>query len=215
MIFVDREDAGNKLAELLREYVKNPKDFLILAIPRGGVPVAYRVSKELGIPLKVIVVRKLGIPWNKEAAFGSIDPSGKVYVDEETVRYLGLSEDLIRGVAEEEYEELKRRERTFLPEGYPDMRGKKVIIIDDGVATGYTAVAAGSFARDMGAGEVWLAVPVCPARMDRRVKETFDRILCLHRDESPAFAVGMFYQDFHQLSDEEVIGMLSDIPENG
>jgi predicted phosphoribosyltransferase len=213
MIFADREDAGGKLAVLLRDSIKEAKEFIILAIPRGGVPVAHVISRELGIPMGVVIVRKLGIPWNPEAAFGSIDPDGRVYVDEHTVRHLGIPESTIREIAEREYEELKRRERVFLPRGYPPMEGKRVIIVDDGIATGYTAVAAGNFARNRGAKEVWLAVPVCPAELGKRIRESFDRVLCLHRDESPSFAVGMFYRDFHQMDDEEVLGYLrSDIP---
>ncbi len=205
MIFSDREEAGRRLAELLRDYIESPKEFLILAIPRGGVPVAKEVAKALSIPMSVVVVRKLGIPWNPEAAFGSIDSEGNLYLDRATVEYLGLSKEVIEDTASKEYEELKRRESLFLPDGYPDMKDKRVIVIDDGIATGYTAVAAGNFARSRGAKEVWLAVPVCPSEVGKEVKRTFDKLVCLHRSDSPGFAVGMFYRDFHQLSDEEVI----------
>ncbi len=208
MIFLNREDAGRKLALLLKERIKEPKNFLILAIPRGGVPVAGEVSRELGMPLSVVVVRKLGIPWNEEAAFGSIDPNGNVYLDEETVNYLGLGKGTIHEVKEREYAELKRREEIFVPEGYPNMQGKRVIVIDDGIATGYTAIAAGQFARSKGAIEVWLAVPVCPSNIGNKVKSTFDKVFCFHKAETPSFAVGMFYQDFHQLTDDEVLDLL-------
>jgi len=125
MIFEDRESAGHRLAEVLKDTLKDGEGALILAIPRGGIPVAFTIAEELGVPMSVVVVRKLGLPWNEEAGFGAVDPDGDIYLDEETVRYAGLSEETIREVAKRELEEIRKRETRFLPrgEGYRSRSG--------------------------------------------------------------------------------------------
>jgi len=192
MIFEDRESAGRKLA-----------------------PVAYALAKELKVPMSVVVVRKLGLPWNEEAGFGAVDPDGHTYLDEETVRYAGLDQEMVRRIAEKELEELRKREERFLPGGYPDVRGREVIVVDDGVATGYTAIAAAGFARKRGAGRVLIAVPVCPADAPGRFEGSVDEFVCYHPSEKSGFAVGMFYGDFHQLSDEETLSYLNKARQEG
>ncbi|HHJ64180.1 MAG TPA: phosphoribosyltransferase [Aquifex aeolicus] len=215
MIFEDRESAGRKLAEVLREKIRLENKPLILAIPRGGIPVAYALAKELRVPMSVVVVRKLGLPWNEEAGFGAVDPDGHTYLDEETVRYAGLDRETIRRIAEKELEELRKREEKFLPRGYPDVRGREVVVVDDGVATGYTAIAAAGFARKRGAKKVLVAVPVCPADASGRFGDSADEFVCFYPSDKPGFAVGMFYRDFHQLSDEETLSYLKRAEQEG
>ncbi len=215
MIFEDRETAGRKLAEALRDKIDPQSRPLILAIPRGGIPVAYALAKELNVPMSVIVVRKLGLPWNEEAGFGAVDPEGEIYLDRELVRYVGLSRETIEDIAKRELEELRRREKKFLPRGYPDLKDREVVVVDDGIATGYTAMASAGFARKRGARRVLVAVPVCPRDAPDRFRGYADEIICHHRSEESGFAVGMFYRDFHQLSDEETLSYIRRAKEEG
>ncbi len=215
MIFEDRKSAGILLADLLREKLNPQNRPILLAIPRGGIPVAHAVSLELSVPMGVVVVRKLGLPWNPEAGFGAIDPEGSIYLDEESVSYLGLDPDTISKIANREFEELKKRERKFAPKGYPELEGREVIVVDDGVATGYTAIASAGFAKKRGAKRIMVAVPVCPADSHKRFKDYTDEFFCYYPAQETSFAVGMFYRDFHQLSDEEAIALLEDIRERG
>ncbi len=215
MIFESREEAGRLLAEVVKERIHTEDRPIVLTIPRGGVPVAYALSTELKIPMSVVVVRKLGLPWNEEAGFGAIDPDGATYLDEELVSYAKLDTKTISEVAQKEMEELKNRERKFLPEGYPDLREREVIVVDDGVATGYTAIAAAGFAKKRGAKRVIVAVPVCPKDSSKRFRGYADEFLCYHRSGEMSFAVGMFYRDFHQLSDEETLEYIRKAKEKG
>ncbi len=208
MIFRDREEAGRLLAKELRGKLKPEDKPILLAIPRGGIPVAFAIASELKIPVSVVVVRKLGLPWNEEAGFGAIDPEGRVYLDEKTVSYANLTPEAIEAVAEKELRELKEREKKFLREGYPDLKDRHAVIVDDGMATGYTAIAASGFAKSRGAKKVTVAVPVCPADRIEHIKKYVDDFLCLHPSTERSFAVGMFYTDFHQLSDEEALNYL-------
>ncbi len=215
MIFENREEAGERLAELLKDRIHPEDRPIVLAIPRGGIPVAYKVSEKLRIPMSVVVVRKLGLPWNEEAGFGAIDSEGSTYLDEELVNYAKLSADTISEIAKRELEELKNREKKFLPEGYPDLSGREVIVVDDGVATGYTAIASAGFAKKRGAKRVIIAVPVCPKDSPKRFKEYADEFLCYHPSGEISFAVGMFYKDFHQLTDEEAKDYIRKAKEKG
>ncbi len=215
MIFPDREKAGEELAQALRDLVDPEKNPLIVAIPRGGIAVAYSLAKELKIPATTVVVRKLGLPWNEEAGFGAVDPDGEVYVDEEILRYSRLSPEEVRHIADIQIEEIRKREKKFIPEGYPCFQGRQIFITDDGVATGYTALACAGFLKRKGSSQVIVAVPVCPDRCNLEIREEVDRFVCLHRDSSPAFAVGSFYQDFHQLSDEEVLSYIETLKKEG
>ncbi|NPA32926.1 MAG: phosphoribosyltransferase [Aquificae bacterium] len=213
MIFKDREEAGELLAQALKQVVDPSKRPIILAIPRGGIPVAYKIATALNIPMSVIVVRKLGLPWNEEAGFGAIDPDGTPYFDPVVLNY--LTEEDIKRVIQKELIELRERERKFAPRGYPDLRGRQVIIVDDGLATGFTAIAAAGYAKKKGASEVIVAVPVCPADAKQRIAPYVDKFICYYPVSSPNFAVGMFYQDFHQLSDEEALSYLKKAEEKG
>ncbi|NPB07232.1 MAG: phosphoribosyltransferase [Aquificae bacterium] len=212
-MFKDREEAGKLLAQALAPVIDYSARPIVLAIPRGGIPVAYQIAKTLKIPMSIVVVRKLGLPWNEEAGFGAVDPTGTAYYEESVLRF--LSPEDVKKVLEKELKELKERERKFLPEGYPDLRGRQVIIVDDGVATGYTAIAAAQFAKKMGAKEVIVAVPVCPVDAKARIAPYVDKFICYYPVSSPHFAVGMFYQDFHQLTDEEALSYIRKAKEEG
>ncbi len=215
MIFEDREEAGKLLAGTLKEKIHPDDRPIILAIPRGGVPVAYQLSKELKIPMSIVVVRKLGLPWNEEAGFGAIDSDGETYLDPELVNYAKLDAETIRSIAEREIKELREREKKFLPKGYPDLKDREVIVVDDGVATGYTAIASAGFAKKRGAKRVIVAVPVCPKDAPRRFKDHADEFVCYHLSSEMSFAVGMFYKDFHQLSDEETLEYINKAKSEG
>jgi len=212
-MFRDREKAGELLARALEGVIKKEKNPIILAIPRGGIPVAYKIAEHFNVPMSVVVVRKLGLPWNEESGFGAIDPDGTPYYDRSVLSY--LSEEEIKKVVEKELKELREREKKFLPKGYPDLKSRQVIIVDDGVATGYTAIAAANWAKKKGASEVIIAVPVCPSDAKERLEKYVDKFVCYYPSDTPAFAVGMFYQDFHQLSDEETKKYLRKAEEKG
>ncbi len=215
MIFEDREEAGRLLAEVLKDRIHYEHNPIILSIPRGGIPVAYALAKELKVPMSIVVVRKLGLPWNEEAGFGAVDPEGRTYLDEELVNYAKLDAKTIASIVEKELEELKSRERKFLPYGYPNLTNREVIIVDDGVATGYTAIAASGFAKSRGAKRVLVAVPVCPRDSEKRFREYADEFICYHPSGEMSFAVGMFYRDFHQLSDSEALDYIQRAKEEG
>ena len=215
MIFETREEAGRILAEDLRDRVNIEDKPIVLAIPRGGIPVAYQIAKTLKIPMSVVVVRKLGLPWNEEAGFGAVDPEGSTYIDEELVSRAKLDPETVKSIAKRELEEVRKRERIFVPEGYPSLKDREVIIVDDGVATGYTAIAASNFAKKKGAKKVIVAVPVCPKEACGRFEGKVDEFICHHTSSEFSFAVGLFYRDFHQLSDEEVLGYIKMAKEEG
>ncbi|HIP43392.1 MAG TPA: phosphoribosyltransferase [Aquifex aeolicus] len=213
MMFKDRDEAGELLAQALEGIIYVKKNPIVLAIPRGGIPVAYKIADYFRIPMSVIVVRKLGLPWNEEAGFGAIDPDGTPYYDPSVLNY--LSEEEIKNVIKKELKELKEREKKFAPHGYPSLEGRQVIIVDDGVATGYTAIAAAGYAKSKGASEVIVAVPVCPSDSKTRLENYVDKFICYYPVSSSSFAVGMFYRDFHQLSDEEAKEYLKKAEEKG
>ncbi len=204
VIFENREEAGKLLGKYLKEYIKehniNPEEALILAIPRGGIPIAYYVSKETGIPFSLVITKKISMPSDPEAAIGAVAPDG-TYLLSSYAYYLPEYE--LEQAKEKALREALEKKRKYL-ENEPELEGKDIFIIDDGIATGYTAMVSGMYAKKKGAKRVFLAVPVCPEDSISRVKEIFDDIICLEKVDTPFFAVGAFYRDFHQVSDEEV-----------
>jgi putative phosphoribosyl transferase len=204
MLFKNREEAGEKLADFLKDklvYVNT----IVLALPRGGVPVGFKVAEKLNLKFSILPVRKLGVPSNPELAFGAVDPDGDVYLNEQVVRSFGLTEREIEKVKNEEMKELNRRINTYLAGKFPDLENREVIIVDDGFATGYTALAACGFARKRNPYKLVLSAPVGPADVIPFLKTNCaDEVFVLETPE-PFFAVGMFYEDFHQLTDAEVI----------
>jgi predicted phosphoribosyltransferase len=205
MLFQDREEAGERLAEALRGLgLERP---VVLGIPRGGVPVAARVARALGGDLGVIVARKLGAPWQPELAIGAVTADGAVYVNHEVASLAGADAGYIEAEVAKEVAEARRREEAFDHRRRPSLAGRAVIVIDDGVATGATAVAAVRSVRRAGAGRVVIAVPVGSPRTLRALRREADEVVCL--DENPyLMGVGQAYVDFRQIGDGEVKAVL-------
>jgi putative phosphoribosyl transferase len=204
MLFKDRMEAGKKLSELLKDYIEgiNP---IVLALPRGGVPVGFEVAQNLGLKFSILPVRKLGVPSNPELAFGSIDPDGGIYLNHKVVEAFGLTSEIIEQVRRKEYQELLRRLKLYTDGKLPILEGREVFIVDDGFATGFTALAASCFAKKKKAYKVVLAAPVAPPDTVEMLKTNCSDEVVVYATPEPFFAVGMFYEDFHQLTDEEVL----------
>lgn len=205
--FRDRADAGRQLAQRLRDYAGRD-DVLVLALPRGGVPVAYEVAAALDVPLDVFLVRKLGVPGQEELAMGAIASGGVRVLNDHVVRTLGISEEEIDRVAVQEQRELERRERAYRKgRPPPELRDRTVILIDDGLATGSTMRAAIDAVRQQRAREVIVAVPVAAVSTCEEFRREVDDIVCAQTPE-PFYAVGLWYEDFSQTTDEEVYELL-------
>ncbi|WP_079404962.1 phosphoribosyltransferase [Streptomyces sp. 3211] len=207
MLFTHRADAGERLAEALRHLEGD--DPVVLGLPRGGVPVAYRVARALGAPLDVIVVRKLGVPHHRELGFGAIGEGGVRVISEDIVRSSRLRPEDLAEVERTEEAELARQARRFRGDRpRVPLDGRTVIVVDDGIATGATAAAACEVVRAQGAARVVLAVPVAPPDAVTRLGSAADEVVCLSTPH--AFrAVGEWYQDFSQTPDEEVVFLLA------
>jgi erythromycin esterase-like protein/predicted phosphoribosyltransferase len=206
-LFRDRRDAGRALAGLLSHYRDRP-DVLVLALPRGGVPVAYEVASALGAPLDVFVVRKLGVPGREEVAMGAIASGGLVVLNEDVVRGLRIPPEILQRVVEQEGRELIRREQAYR-EGRPmsDVKGKSVILVDDGLATGASMRAAIQALRRLGPARIVVAVPAAPESTCEDLAAQVDEVVCA-TTPSPFLAVGESYWDFSQTTDEEVRDLL-------
>jgi putative phosphoribosyl transferase len=207
ILFEDRRDAGRQLAERLASYVEERP--VVFALPRGGVPVGAEVSRSLGAPLEVIVSRKLGAPGQPEFGIGAVTPGGVRVLNERAVRALGIEEDYLEMVSTRELAEAERRLRLFRGEGrpYPDLEGRTAILVDDGLATGVTARASLLALRRMSPQRLVLAVPVCAVQTAELLRPETDELVCLL---APADleAVGLWYRNFEQTSDEEVVRLL-------
>jgi putative phosphoribosyl transferase len=207
MIFHNRSEAGKELATKLKEYA-NRDDVLVLALPRGGVPVAFEVARALNAPLDVFLVRKLGLPGQEELAMGAIASGGVRVLNEDVVQYLKVPEEMIDEVAAEEEEELARREQLYRGDRpAPDVKGQTVILVDDGLATGSTMRAAAAALRQQQPARLVVAVPVSSEQTCEEFRGEVDEILCLATPE-PFRAVGLWYKDFSQTTDEEVRELL-------
>lgn len=206
--FPDRLYAGRCLAAHLVEYSGRP-EVVVLALPRGGVPVAAEVAAELDVPMDVLVVRKLGLPWQPELAAGAVAPGGVLVRNPLLAAYVPDLEQLLQDSAHRERRELDRREALYRY-GKPalDVQGRTVILVDDGLATGATMQAAILAMRAMRAGVIVVAVPVAPPDTLAHLEVLADRVLCLETPE-PFEAVGRWYRDFPQLSDRDVIAQLA------
>ena len=208
MIFRDRTDAGRRLAARMTEYAGR-SDVLVLALPRGGVPVAFEVARALRAPLDVFLVRKLGVPGQEELAMGAIASGGVRVVNEDVVRHLGIPPEVIDAVAAREQGELERRERAYRDDRpAPDVRGRTVILVDDGLATGSTMRAAALALRQQGPARVVVAVPVASREACEEFRGEVDDIVCAATPE-PFMGVGRWYEDFSQTTDEEVRELLA------
>jgi putative phosphoribosyl transferase len=203
MIFRDRIDAGQQLAARLKHYADR-RDVLVLALPRGGVPVAYEVARELKAPLDVFLVRKLGVPGHEELAMGAIASGGVRVVNQDLVNYLGIPVDVIDAVALGELQELERRERAYRGgRPPPDVKDHIVILIDDGLATGSTMRAAATALHLEKPKRIVIAVPVSSRETCDEFRSDVDEIVCAY---TPTHfqGVSLWYEDFSQTSDEEV-----------
>lgn len=207
--FADRRDAGRQLAERLLPLAA--EDPIVLALPRGGVPVAREVALALHAPLDFLAVRKLGAPHNPEYGIGAVVEDGTRLIDPEAIAVLGIGNGALDAIVARERAELRRRTAAYRGDRpVLDLSGRTVIVVDDGVATGVTDAAALRAVRRRGPRRVILAVPVCPPDSARRLRSEADEVVCLH---SPPrfFGVGQWYEDFSQVSDEEVTSVLSEL----
>jgi putative phosphoribosyl transferase len=206
--FRDRAEAGRALAHALSRYAGRD-DVVVLALPRGGVPVGYEVAKELGAPLDVFLVRKLGVPGHEELAMGAIATGGVLVLDERVLRWLGINEDQIQKTLARELDELRRREATYRDgRPLPDLKGKTVILVDDGLATGASMQAAAGAVRRHEPARIVIAVPVASRATCDRFRDEVDEVVCAVTPE-PFYAVGNWYEDFSQTSDDEVRELLA------
>jgi predicted phosphoribosyltransferase len=205
--FRDRRDAGRRLADKLGAYA-NRTDVIVLALPRGGVPVGFEVASALGVPLDVFIVRKLGLPGQEELAIGAIATGGVRVLDRDLIRVARVSDADVERVTVAEQAELERRERQYRGDRpFPDVRNKTVILVDDGLATGSSMRAGVQALRQEGAGRIVVAVPVAAPETCDAFREIADDIICAETPE-PFRAVGLWYDDFSQTTDEEVHDIL-------
>jgi putative phosphoribosyl transferase len=204
----DRADAGRKLATSLVEYAGRP-DLVVLALPRGGVPVGFEVAQALRAPLDVFLVRKLGVPGHQELAMGAIASGGVRVRNQDVVNSLRIPEQVVDSVATAELRELERRERAYRDNRPPpDVRGETVILVDDGLATGSTMRAAATALRQQGPARIVVGVPVSTPETCEEFREEVDDIMCAITPEV-LFGVGAWYQDFSQTTDDEVRDLLA------
>lgn len=207
MIFQDRSEAGRELAKCLATYSYR-LNVIVLGIPRGGVPVAFEVAAQIHAPLDVFIVRNLGVPGREELAFGAIASSGIRYLDSKIVEAVRISDLEIERITSKEREELERRERAYRGTRGPlAVEGQTVILVDDGIATGSSIQVAITALRRMKPSQIVVATPVAPISTCRRLRSEVDDLVCVETPES-FYAIGEFYEDFSQVSDQTVTDLL-------
>jgi putative phosphoribosyl transferase len=212
-VFQNRTSAGRQLAQALEKF--RGENLLVLGIPRGGVVVAAEVARALGATLDLIIPRKIAAPGNEELAIGAVATEGQVILNKGLVASLGISEEYIQEQVGKEIKEIRRRRHRYLgDENEPDVGNKVVLIVDDGLATGYTALAAVEATRALGGKKIVLAVPVGPPDTVARLSEAVNELVCLQKPES-FFAVGQFYSEFNQVTDDEVVLTLKEFKAAG
>lgn len=214
MQFKNRHEAGIKLAEQLHNY-KNNKDVVVLAIPRGGVEVGYEITRSLNVKLDIIVTKKIGLPGDEEFAIGSVGPDKKAMLNEEALRIYNVPEDYIEQEKIEMGKEIERRYKAYKGKyELQSLKGKIVILADDGVATGFTTRAAIRYVKSQNPKKTILAVPVAPLDFGRQIKDEVDEFICLHLT-SLFSSVSQFYDYFPQLTDHEVKSYLKELNTKG
>lgn len=201
--FRERTDAGRNLVEFMK---RGPQEFsIVMALPRGGVPVGEPLAEALGAPLSLVLVRKLPIPISPEMGFGAVTIDGTSILNERVVSEYGLSKREIEAISQRVKEEVIRRAKEYLGNDWkPEVRGMDVYMVDDGLATGYSVIAAASMIRKLEPRTIVLCVPVSPVTSIDAVRPYFDEIYCLIAQERGPFAVASFYEDFHEMTDDEV-----------
>lgn len=205
--FEDRTEAGKLLAARLTEYAGR-RDTIVLALPRGGVPVAFEIARALSAPLDVFLVRKLGLPGQEELAMGAIATGGVMVLNRDVVAHFAIPQRIIDKVARQEQPELERRERLYRGDRpAPELRGVTVILVDDGLATGSTMRAAIAALKKLEPGRIVVAVPVSPQSAVEELEKEVDEVVCLFTPE-PFDGVGRWYEDFSQTTDQEVRSLL-------
>jgi putative phosphoribosyl transferase len=205
--FRDRTDAGHSLARKLAAYADRP-DVVLLALPRGGVLVAFEIARHLNVPMDVFVVRKLAVPGQREYAMGAVATGGVQVIDDQLVRRLAIPSSVVSDIAAQELRELERQEHLYRGGRTPvPISGKTAILIDDGIATGSSMRAAISALRQHQPARIVVAVPVAPADICARLRAEVDELVCMIEPKT-FFAVGQWYQDFHQIADEVVQNLL-------
>ena len=211
--FADRWAAGRALADEVAPHL-DPAESIILGLPRGGVPVAYEVAARVGAPLDVLLVRKLGVPWQPELAFGAIATGDVVVYNDEVVRVAALSQEEMEEVVEQERAELARRERLYRGDRpAADVEGKTVVVVDDGIATGSTVRAGLRALAELGASRTIVACPVAPPDTVDLLLAEADEVICLQTPPD-LIAIGMWYEDFTPVTDDEVVRLLSEPAKN-
>ncbi|HMC65690.1 MAG TPA: phosphoribosyltransferase [Gemmataceae bacterium] len=214
MYFPDRTAAGQQLAEQLTDYADR-SDVLVLALPRGGVPVGFEIAKALRTPLDVFLVRKLGVPGHRELAMGAIATGGIRVINEDVVQTLAIPDDTIDLVAAEEQQELDRRQQLYRGDRPPPaIAGRIIILVDDGLATGSTMRAAIAAVRQQKPARIVVAVPVGAAASVEELQAEVDELVCILTPE-PFHAVGAWYRDFSQVTDDEIRELLKRAEETG
>jgi putative phosphoribosyl transferase len=208
--FLDRRDAGRQLASRLTEYAHRP-DVIVLALPRGGVPVAYEVARALGAPLDVLLVRKLGVPGHEELAMGAVASGGVRVLDTAVMQAAGVTPEELESVTVAEERELERRDTQYRGRRpFPAITGRTVILVDDGLATGASMRAAVTALRQEHPAQLVVAVPVAPRETCEDFRAVADEVVCAVTPD-PFYAVGLWYDDFGQTSDEEVRELLGTV----
>ncbi len=206
MVFSDRFEAGELLAKKLQKYANDPNT-IVVALPRGGVPVAHVIAKQLNLPMDIFFVKKIPSPYNPEAAIGAISENGYEYLNERAMMMLNVSRPYVDEQAQKILDKIREKRSLYNKKRLP-VEGKRVIVVDDGIATGASMYLAAKALKAEGAKEVIIAAPVAPPDVMALLKEVADEVVVI---EIPAdfMAVGQFYRDFHQLSDEEVMELLA------
>lgn len=206
--FINRFAAGKLLAKHLYNYAHSP-NAIVLALPRGGVPVAYEISQALAIPLDVFIVRKLGVPKHEELAMGAIATGGTIFLNQQMIDSLNLTDAAIQSIIKKEQHELKRREKAYRQDRpLLQVKNKLVILVDDGIATGATMHAALQALRQQQPKSIVIAVPVAASSTCKALEGLADQLICLYKPDK-FYAVGLWYEDFTQTTDQEVITLLT------
>lgn len=208
-MFKNRKDAGTQLAEGLKEYI-GQENVLVLALPRGGVVTGVEIANRLNAPLDVLIVRKIGHPWQPELAVGAISETGSIVYNEEVVSSVGVTKEYLRGEAARQREEIARRQQLYRGgRKLVNLRGKTVILVDDGVATGATMKAAVETLKREQVGKLVVAVPVAPPSPAAELQRMVDVFVCQAMPED-FMSVGSYYEDFKQVTDADVMQLLQD-----